>query len=209
MIYLIFSILSLITFIVLIFVFLYLKKDENNLKQVSNNELNNTFGKKYTNSKLANGLFERYSNIFIARRDSNYELLKDIVSDELYNSILLEIKNNNDNRITSVVNITKKDFSKLVDFKLINDLEVAKVWVKYSSIEYTSKDVEVISGSKETPINNEYILTFVKSSSQKEELTCPSCGLQTNILLSSRCIKCGNEIVPKKMHWVYVGKEKI
>jgi len=144
--------------------------------------------------------------------------LKDIVSDDVYNQILLSVKQNQDKNETNVITDVKKEFSKLIDFENINDLEVARVWIKYSSIEFVKgirkimvddREVEsevVIAGDKSNPVTHEYVLTFVKNITQTENIVCPSCGFQTNMLTTSRCIRCDDEIVSKKEHWVFVEK---
>ena len=96
-----------------------------------------------------------------------------------------------------------------------------KFWIKYSSVEYTKgikKDIidnkeiateVIVEGDKDKQINHEFILTFVKDKTKTEDIVCPSCGYQTHMLTSSKCIRCDSEIVPKKMHWVLVDKNSI
>ena len=207
-----------IIFICCIFLLIYYIKDEKKLKEVSDDDLIK-LGKVYSKQEFEDKMFKQYTNIIEGIQYLDYNLLKDIVSDEVYNQILKTIKDNQDKNVNNVITDIKKDFSKLISLQIIKDLEVAKIWVKYSSIEYitsirkiideNNNEVEseiVIGGDKNNPINHEYILTFVKSKTETENVVCPSCGYQTNILTSSKCIRCDSEIVPKKMHWVYVDK---
>ena len=215
--YIIGIILFSIIFIVCIFFLIFYIKDEKKLKEVSDNELMK-FGKVYSKKEFEDKMFNQYSNILESIQDNNYSFLKDVVSDEIYNQILLSIKNNQEKNEKEIVTNIKKEFSKLISFGNIDDLEVAKLWVRYSSIEYTkgirkevidNKEIDsevVTKGNKDKPIIHEYILTFVKNKSRIENVVCPLCGYQTHILTTSRCARCDNEIVSKKEHWVFAGK---
>lgn len=216
--YIIGIIIFAIIFIICLFLLLFYIKDEKRLKEVSDNDLVK-LGKTYTKNEFEEKLFNQYVNILESIQYSNYSFLKDIVSDEIYNQILLDIKKEQDNNEKNVVTNIKKEFSKLIDFTVLNDLEIAKLWVRYSNIEYVkgirkimdenNNEIEsevVIRGSKDNYINHEYILTFVKNRTQTEDIVCPSCGYQTHMLTSSKCLRCDSEIVPKKMHWVFLDK---
>lgn len=218
MIYLTFIIIFSIVLIVSIILFIYFNNDEKHLKEVSTSKLT-SLGKVYTKEEFEDSLFNQYSNIITNTTYENYNFLKDSVSDSEYNQILLILKNSKDNNETNVISNIKKEFSKLISFEVKDDLEIAKLWVKYSDIEYTkgirkivnedNKEelVErIVKGSDSDIINHEYILTFVKNRTQSEDTICPSCGYQSHILLSSNCVRCDSVIVPKKMHWVYIGK---
>lgn len=189
-----------------------------NFKEVTTKELKQR-GKTYTKEEIEDKLFNQYINIITSIEYSNYVFLKDAVSDEVYNKFLLMAKDYQDKKETKVTEDIKKEFSKLIDIGTINDLEIVKLWIRYSSIEYTKgirmvKDEKendvlsevIVSGSNVDRIEHEYILTFVKNKADTESIVCPSCGYQANILTSSNCGRCEIEIVPKKMHWVYVDK---
>lgn len=218
MIYIILIILFIIIFIGGLLGFLYLSKDEKNLKEVTTVQLSR-LGKIYTKEEYENKMFDMYVNIISGIQNNDYNLLKDIVSDEEYNKILLEIKQNQEQNVKKMVDHINKGFSKLIEFKIVNDLEVSKLWVQYSDTEYVlgnreienedgSKEIKeiVISGDKDKILYHEYILTFVKDRTSNEDIMCPSCGYKSNMLLRSYCPNCDTLIVPKKMHWVYVGK---
>ena len=197
--------------IICIFLLIYFIRDEKKIEEVSNRELI-SFGKTYSKTEFEERIFNQYINILESTQYDNYTFLRDAVSDGIYNQILLSIKENQQKQQKNVISDIEKYFCRLIDFKIIGELEVAKLWVKYSSIEYVKNvkqngDEIVIMGNKDKPIDCEYILTFVKNKSDGENIICPSCGFQTNMLISSRCLRCEGEVVPKTMHWVFVGKE--
>ena len=200
-------------------VFLYFLFDERKVKEVDN-ELLVRLGKQYTKEQYENIMFERYISIVNGIQNDSYNFLRDAVSDEEYNKILVQIKKNNDHMQKEIVENIRKDFSKLISFKINNDLEVTKLWIRYSDNEYTmaKREVEnadgekvmqdvIIEGDKNKDIYHEYVLTFVKGRSNNEDIMCPNCGYQTALLLNARCDRCGSTILPKKMHWVLVDKK--
>ena len=165
--YLLGMIFFLLVFIVSIFLLIYFIKDEKSLKEVTNQELVK-LGKIYTKEEFENKIFELYANILTNITYENYTFLKDSVADHVYNEILLMAKKNRDNKEESIISNIKKEFSKLISFKVENDLEVAKVWVRYSSIEYVKgirKTVDengkellieaIVDGNSDKPVNHE------------------------------------------------------
>lgn len=216
--YIIGIIIFSLVLIVSILLLIYFINDEKNIKEVDNDTLVR-FGKVYTKKEIEDRLFKKYTNIFSNIQYENYSFLKDAVSDEIYNQILLKVKENREKNQENIITDIKEKFCHLIGFDQVNELEVAKLWVSYSCIEYiktnrtysiddnNQNDVEtIIQGSKENPIDHEYILTFVKDRSQNEDIVCPNCGYQMHILTSSHCERCDLEVVPKKQHWVFVGK---
>lgn len=212
-----FYIIGIIIFSIILIVctslLIYYIKDEKKIKEVSDNDLKK-IGKTYSKKEFEDRMFNQYSNILISIQDSNYNFLKDAVSDEVYNKILMSIKNDQERKQKTIIENIKKEFSKLISFEIIENLEVAKLWIKYSNVEYVESiknnedeiNNKIISGNKDKPIINEYILTFVKNKTNTEEIVCPLCGYQTDMLTTSKCIRCDGEIVSKKEHWVFVDK---
>lgn len=218
----IFYIIGIIFFVFIIGVccimLYFYSKDEKKLVEVTNEQLVK-MGKVYTKEDFENKMFEQYANIISSVAYENYTFLKDAVSDELYNQILLTAKKREERHEENIISDIKKEFSKLISFDIVKELEVAKLWVRYSCIEYVKgprKSVDedgqeiiintVVDGNADQAVTYEYILTFVKNKSETENIVCPNCGFKYNILTSSTCMGCESEVVPKKLHWVYVDK---
>ena len=212
----------IIIFVVIIIlaglVLAYFMYDEKKLKEVPN-ELLTKLGKLYTKEEFETALYDRYIEIIESIQNENYLLLRDVVADEEYNKILLKIKEDKDKGQKEMFINFRKGFSKLISFKLNNDLEVVKLWVKYTDNEYTEANREVenengekviektiIKGDKKKDISHEYILTFVKGRTNNEDVLCPNCGYHTKLCMNNKCVRCDSMIAPKKMHWVYVDK---
>lgn len=216
--YIIGIIIFSIVFIGCIFLLIYFIKDEKNLKEVSNQDLL-SMGKFYTKADFEEKIFNQYAKILESTQYADYNFLKDAVSDQIYNQILLKIKQNQDLNQEDVITDIKKDSSKLIALYREKNLEIAKVLVRYSGIEYVKKNETkldennqeivnevIIAGDKSNPIYHEYILTFVKDKSDTESITCPNCGYHEQLLTSSKCIRCDLDMIPKTGHWVFVEK---
>lgn len=220
-IYIIGIVVFSITFIVSLFLLIYFIKDEKNLKEVSNQDLM-SMGKFYTKTDFEEKIFNQYTKILESSQYADYSFLKDAVSDQIYNQILLKLKQNQDLKQEEIITDIKMESSKLVAIYKEKNLEVAKVLVNYSSIEYIKKNEIkldennqeivneiIVQGSKDIPVNHECILTFVKDKTDTETIVCPNCGYQEQLVTSSRCIRCDLDIVPKTGHWVFVQKQDV
>ena len=210
-----------IVIIVCIFILMGLSKEENNYMEVSNKYLKN-IGKDYTKDEFASWAFNFYHQIILSVQHEDYNFLRNVLADELYNNYLIGISNSKSRNIQNIVDNMKPIFSRLVSLVIKDDLEIAKVWMKVSYVEYT-KDVtpvsednlesiskeRIISGSKDRKLEKEYMITLVKGRTEKESVACPNCGFITNIVSQNTCTRCGADIVNRRYHWVMIGKEEI
>ena len=217
-IFVVFIIIFVLVFIGALLVYLYLKGDEKKLKEVDDAKLSR-MGKKYTKLEYENTISSLYFEILEGIANEDYNNLRDIVSDQEYNKILTEKKEEKDKNIENKITNINKGIVKLIDLKIVNDLEIAKLLIEYSDIEYTLGNREVpneegvpeiqkvvISGDENKPVFHKYILTFVRNRTNNEEIKCPTCGYFNNLLTKSKCLGCDTLILPKTMHWVYTGK---
>ena len=211
-------IILIIVIVACIFMLTKLSKPENEYMEVSNKYLKN-IGKDYTKDQFASWAFQFYNQIILSVQHENYEYLRDVLADDLYNNYLISIKNAKDRNVKNIVEDMKPIFTKLVSLVIKDDLEIAKVWVKVSYLEYTMditpsteenpiKD-RIIMGSKDHKLEKEYMLTLVKGRTEKESVACPNCGFVTHIVSQNTCSRCGAVVVNRRYHWVLIGKEEI
>ncbi len=211
-------IFSIIT-IVCIFLLIRLSSKESQFMEVSNRYLKD-IGKNYNRDKFAMAIYELYRDIIDGVQKERYEFLKDVLSDNIYNNYLREIKISKDRQIKNIVTDIKPVFSRLISLINKDGTEIAKVWMKISFIEYMldmspqtgsqekiGNENRVIGGSKTRRFEKEYIITLVKRHTPKESVACPACGYITDIILRNQCIRCGSNIVNRKFHWVIIAKE--
>ncbi len=197
-----------------------LSKQEKEYMEVSNQYLKE-IGKSYTKEQFSTAIFELYKNVIQAVQDENFSYLRESLSDEIYNSYLLAIKNSKMRNAKTVVEDMNFVFSKLISLTVKDNLEIAKVWLKVRYCELVidttplspeeiraGKTPRVIAGSKTKPLEKEYILTLVKTRTEKESIVCANCGYLTNIVTRNTCLRCGANIASRHYHWVMIAKEE-
>lgn len=197
-----------------------LTKQEKEYMEVSNQYLKE-IGKSYTKEEFSVAIFELYQNIIQAVQEENYSYLREILSDEVYNSYLLAIKNSKERNAKTIVENMNPIFSKLISLVIKDNMEIAKVWLKVSYHEYIidttplnadelgmKREPRVIGGSRTKLLEKEYILTLVKTRTEKESVVCANCGYVTNLVTRNTCVRCGANIVSRHYHWVLVAKEE-
>lgn len=209
MIYLVLIIIFSIILVGTIGALVYFKLDEKKLAEVTEDTLIR-FGKTYGKVEFENALFQQYINILDGIQYENYSFLKDAVSDNIYNQVLENAKINRQKGCIDVISNVNKYFSKLIGFDKKGDLEVAKLWIKYSSVEFVKdREGNIVGGDSNSSLEHEYLLTFVRNRTRSEDVVCPGCGTQSHILLKSNCYRCDTVIVPKTLHWTFVHKEAV
>ena len=195
-----------------------LTKQEKEYMEVSNQYLKD-IGKNYTKEEFSMAIFELYRNIIQAVQDENYLYLRESLSDEIYNSYLMAIKNSKERNAKTIVEDMNPVFSKLISLAVKDNMEIAKVWLKVNYHEYiidttppeelgTRIEPRVIGGSKTKLLEKEYILTLVKTRTEKESVVCANCGYVTNVVTRNTCVRCGANVVSRHYHWVMVAKEE-
>lgn len=205
--YFILGILFTVIFFISLGLFIYFKNDEKYVKSI-NNKFLLSIGKTYTKDELESALYNEYKKIIEAINNNDFNYLKDAVSDNVYNDILLKYKNNLERNNRVIYDDILKIDSEIINYKRDNNLEIVDVFVKYSCMEstvdiLTNKDIDL----KKKMIYT-YIVTFVKDISNSEEIICPNCGYKEKISIRSKCIRCDSFILPKTKHWVYVKRKE-
>lgn len=213
-------IILIIVIVVCVVLLMRLSGQESQFMEVSDRYLKD-IGKSYTKNKFAMTIYELYRDIIDGVQQENYEFLRDVLSDEIYNNYLIGIKLSKERQIKNVVSDMKPVFAKLVNLVVNGDTEIAKVWIRVSYIEYaldmtplTEEQMKVVtgerivSGSKTNRMEKEYILTLVKTHTPKESVVCPTCGYVSDVIIRNRCVRCGTDVVQRRFHWVIVGKEE-
>lgn len=161
----------------------------------------------YTSFK--NLVFEKYKTIQIAWMDFDYDTLRKNTTDELYNmyhSQLLALKVKRQKNIM-------KDFEYL-NFRVVelehNESEVSlKVFASISCIDYVEdENHRVVRGSDYQKVIYNYLMTFTKGTSSKEN-KCPNCNAPLENVQSSVCPYCDSTIISSNHDWVLSKKEMV
>lgn len=156
--------------------------------------------------------YQIFYDIQIAWMNFDYDKLKDLVTDELYNSYVmqldaLKLKNHKN---------TMKDFelinSCIFDLKEENGVYIAKVGLNvkfYDYIENVNTGM-ILRGTANRKLNNTYVLTLIRSKEDTNKINnCPRCGAIVEGNSTGICEYCKSKLINKNYDWVMSKKEKI
>lgn len=154
-------------------------------------------------------LYQKFKDIQDAWENFNYDVLREMCTDELaesYISQLDTLKLKNGKNVMS-------DFNpidiKITSAKLDNDLISVVVYANITFYDYVinEKTGEVIRGNKSRKVNNHYLMTFVVAN---ESITkCPGCGAELKMNTSGVCEYCRMKIVKNASDFVLSKKSNI
>ena len=203
----------ILVFIICIFVLRYLSRQEKEYIEVSDLYLKQ-LGKSYTGEFFSKSVFSLFQEILLASQQQNFEYLRSMLADDAYNHYLLDLKQLKEKNVKHVIDQILPVRFKLASFQVQNQFEIAKVWLRISCIDYiasTSKPGEeiIVSGKSDSSVEKEFLVTLVKTRTEKEDIVCPSCGHVSSLLVQSDCPHCGVEIVNKHHRWVVLKYEEM
>lgn len=208
-------IFALIVIIILVAIFAR-KKPTNNSNQITNyQDISEEQLHKYlpnaSLTEIKDTVYNRFKEIQEAWMEFDYDKLRELCTDELYNSYIaqldvLKIKNNKN---------IMKEFNKLTlnitNIKEENNNINISVYLKVSFYDYVvDKDNNVVRGTDKTKITNNYIMTFVKAKDENSNINhCPNCGAPINSNASQKCEYCDTTIVQSSSEFVLSKKTNI
>lgn len=164
-------------------------------------------------NELKKMAFDNFVEIQHAWMNFDYDKLRELCTDELYNSYVSQLetlKLKNGQNIMS--DFTQKDI-KIIDIDDVNGDIILTVFLAVDFYDYvinaTSK--KVTRGQSHRKISNNYILTYVvKSDYEKEDNTkCPNCGAPIEHVTSGKCEYCNSTIVKKASKFVLSKKTNV
>lgn len=144
-------------------------------------------------NKLITDVFENYKNLQTAWMNFDYDTMKELVSDEMYNMYtnqLETLKIKNQQNIMSDIEFIE---GYITDYKKINNKEIIKVYLSVSCYDYiiNTKNNMTVRGNKNIKLTLSYILTFEKNIDIINY--CPQCGADVKNL--TECNYCKSKIV--------------
>ena len=156
--------------------------------------------------------YNKFIAIQEAWMDFNYDMLRVLCTDELYNSYVsqldtLKIKNGK-----NIMTAFNQEEIRIIGIKEENKMVTVKVYLRITFYDYVinNKTKEVIRGNKEHPLTNNYEMEFVrKQNTEKRQIKCPNCGAEVNPVVSSTCEYCGSTIVVNANEFVLSKKTNI
>ena len=156
-------------------------------------------------------VYKTFYDVQMAWMDFDYDKLKDLLTDELYNTYVMDL---DALKLKNQKNVMK-DFQ-LLDNKLIyleeqNDKYIARVVLEVKFYDYIedSKTHKVLRGSSRTKLDNTYVLTFERTKKRRKRNICPQCGAPVDGNSTGICEYCKSKLINDNYDWVMSKKEKI
>ena len=161
-------------------------------------------------------VYDKYVEIQKAWMNFEYDKLKELLTNELYNSYIMQLdalKLKNEQNIMS-------DFT-LVDVRIIGLKEEygilnVETYLNVTMYDYVvDKDKNVVRGDDKHKIDIKYTITFVRTAEEGEPVTkCPSCGAEIEGVTGGQCEYCRTLIVVDAKNFVMskktcVGQRKL
>lgn len=165
----------------------------------------------YTLESLKNELYNKFVDIQMAWMNFDYESLRKLCTDELYNSYLSQLEvlkaKNGQNIMESFDNVA----TKITSIQEENGILSIQVFMAVSFYDYVIdvKSNAVTRGYKSRKILNNYRMTFVVSQTSAPIDKCPSCGAPIEDGSSTTCAYCGSTIVKTSSTFVLSKKTNI
>lgn len=154
-------------------------------------------------------VFDKYVAIQNAWSEFDYDALRNLLTDELYNSYTMQL---DALQVKKQKNIMS-DFSN-IDCKITkvteeNNIIDVTVYLRVQMFDYViDKDNKVVRGNKNQRFDINYIIHFVKTNESKET-TCPNCGAKINVVSGGKCEYCRAIVVTDPNEYVMSSKSNI
>lgn len=162
--------------------------------------------------ELQDKLFNVYKDIQLAWAKNDIKAVRNILSDELYNTYQMQIDSmiatNQRNEMSDI------KFIKMVvgNDMIANNFEEIKVIMQVTCRDYIVENKngkEKVIRGKESIINDYiYAMTFVRNIKVKKP-ECPNCGAKLDNAMSSICPSCNSVVIHDTDNWVLTKKQML
>ena len=156
--------------------------------------------------------YQIFYDVQMAWMEFDYNRLKELLTDELYNSYVMQLdalKIKNQKNVMKGFELIE---SKIFELKEENKLYIAKVYLDVKFYDYIENinTNKVLRGTPNKKINNVYILTFTKTKENSNNINkCPQCGAPVEGNVTGICEYCKSKLINENYDWVMSKKEKI
>ena len=206
----------LVVFLIIIIAFLIMRKynlNENITKRDDMKVVDDELLRKYNINKdsFKEEIFKKYVDIQNAWTNFDYDKLKNNLTDELYNSYVMQLDTLKLKNQKNIMKDIKCVDNKIIDIKEENDLLNVKVYLRIRMYDYViNKEGSVVRGTDKQRLDIEYEITFVKTSKDNtKETKCPNCGAKIEATARGKCEYCGTVITINATDYVMSKKTNI
>lgn len=182
---------------------MYADIDEEDLKKYLPNE---------TLPSIKLKLYQKFVDIQNAWMEFEYDKLRNLCTDELYNSYTAQLDTLKLKFGKNIMNSFDIYDNKVIQIYEANNKVTIKVYMKISFYDYVinTNSKEVIRGNKSSKITNNYIMEFVIiKPSAKDIKNCPNCGAPLDGVSSITCPYCDSVLVKDASDYILSKKTNI
>lgn len=161
----------------------------------------------FDENKFKDQTYDIYKKIQIAWMNFDYDNMRKLVTDEMFNMYKSQLTTLKVKKQTNVM----KDFNLLgfniVGMEIKKDIVSLTIVMQVECYDYiTDKDDKVVRGTNKKKVIYNYAMTFNKGISKKPN-KCPNCGAPLENVNSSKCPYCDSTIISKNYDWVLAKKQ--
>jgi DNA-directed RNA polymerase subunit RPC12/RpoP len=156
--------------------------------------------------------FETFVAIQNAWMNFDYDGLRKLCTDELYNTYVAQLDTLKLKNGKNIMTAFDNEEIRIIGIKEENKIVTVEVYLRVTFYDYVINDKtkEVIRGTKDQTLTNNYEMQFVRTKhNKKKKVKCPNCGAEVNTVVSSTCEYCGSTIVVNANEFVLSKKTNI
>ena len=152
--------------------------------------------------------YDKYVEIQKSWSDFDYDKLRTLLTDELYNSYMMQLDALKLKNQKNIMSDFKFIDCKITEVKEENGLLNINTYLRVEMYDYVvDSENKVMRGDKNHKIDIEYIITFVKIKNNiVNETICPNCGAKIETVTSGKCEYCGTVVVVDAKDYVMSKK---
>lgn len=160
-------------------------------------------------SEFKSQVFNIYKDIQTAWMNFDTDTIRKLTTDEIYNMYSSQLETLKLKKQKNIMKDITLEEVKIIDIKKEKNIITTNVYMRVKCYDYVIKEStnETVRGNDKQKIIIEYILSFVKSSTNnKKEEKCPNCGAPVDIHASAKCPYCDSTLVKDASEYVMSKK---
>jgi len=153
--------------------------------------------------KIILSAFETYKELQYAWSDINYDEIRKLTTDELFNSLKMQLKPTEEKKQKNIMSDIKLVGAGVLDINKTDKVISVDVILCVTQKDYVvDESGRVVRGNKSLR-NETYVITLDKISNKTKVVkNCPNCGAELKDFASQTCEYCSSNIIKESMDFV-------
>ena len=161
---------------------------------------------KYNTEEFLNGRYDDYLKVQDAWMNFNYDVLKEKLTDELYNQYSMQLDTLKVKNQKNVMKNFEYIKSKVTYVSEENDVISVTLELVVKFYDYIEENGKVVRGSNKRIVTQHYEMVFVSSDGPKH---CNNCGAELDGTIMKECPYCKSKLIYIPKTWVLSKKRSI